>query len=145
MGEKEVYMLQRDQEESNRLNEQSKFLRALFNNSLLHSSIPRDGLYNIADVGTGTGVWMDEAQQELDPMLSGTTVQFFGFDISDTQFPRKKRTGQQFLVHDAVQPFPTQYRDRFDLIHVRFLSYGIKANQLENFVDSVLQILRESG
>ena len=31
-----MYMLQRDYEESNRLNEQSKFLRALFNNFLIH-------------------------------------------------------------------------------------------------------------
>ena len=132
MDAKEVYMLQRGHEESNRLNEQSKLLRGLFDNLLIHPSIPRDELREIADVGTGTGVWIDEVQQELQPTFDGQNVQFIGFDISDAQFPRKKRAGQgqDFFVHDAVQAFPAQYHHKFDLVHIRFLSYAIKANQL---------------
>ena len=63
-------MLQRD-EESKRLNALSKFLRALFYGHLIHPSIPRHELRAVADVGTGTGVWVDDVQQELDAALGG--------------------------------------------------------------------------
>jgi SAM-dependent methyltransferase len=142
MDKKGSYMLQRDEEESRRLNAQSKFLQALFHGHLIHPSIPRHELRAVADVGTGTGVWLEEVQQELDATSGGQTVQLTGFDVSGDQFPRQKRPGVEFLVHDAVQPFPIEYHNRFDLVHLRFLSYGIQADRLESFVDSVLQILR---
>jgi hypothetical protein len=145
MGENKVYMLERDQVESNRLEEQSSFLHALFHRRLLHSSIPRDKLHAVADVGTGTGVWMREVQQELDSKPGDQSVQFVGVDVSDDQFPIQRPVNHEYLVHDAVRPFPQEYHTRFDLVHVRFLSYGIKAHQLEDFVDSVSQIVRESG
>ena len=72
----------------------------------------------------------------------GATVQFTGFDVSADQFPRQKRPDREFVVHDAVEPFPIKYHDGFDLVHIRFLSYGIQADRLPDFVDSVLQILR---
>ncbi len=144
MSRAEAYMLQRDHEESDRLNKQSKFLHALFDHCILHPSIPRKGLHAIADVGTGTGVWMEEVQQELNSTLRGQSVQLVGFDVSEDQFPDQKRSDLEYRVHDAVNPFPARYHNTFDLVHVRFLSYGIKAHQLEAFVDSVSQIVRES-
>jgi len=145
MGEPRVYMLERDHAESIRLEKQSSFLHALFHRRLLHPSIPRDKLHAIADVGTGTGVWMRELQQELDSTTGDHSVQFVGFDISDDQFPVQKPSNHAYLVHDAARPFPQKYHNKFDLVHVRFLSYGIKAHQLEDFVDSIAQIIRESG
>lgn len=144
MGESKVYMLKRDHNESIRLEEQSSFLHALFHHRLLHSSIPRDPLHAVADVGTGTGVWMRELQQELDSTPGSKSVQFVGFDSSDDQFPLQKPSNHKYVVHDAVRPFPPEFHHRFDLVHLRFLSYGIKAHQLEEFVDSVSQIIRES-
>ncbi|MCJ1377687.1 hypothetical protein MMC17_000783 [Xylographa soralifera] len=138
-------MLQRNPEEVERLNAQSYFLRAFFNGQLIHPSIPRDGLQAIADVGTGTGVWMEEVQQEFAATNIGRNVQFTGFDISGALFPRQKRPGQTFVIHDAVEPFPDKYHEKFDLVHLRFLSYGIKVDQLEDLVEWVSEILRPGG
>lgn len=144
MGENEAYMLERDHNESIRLEEQSSILHALFHRRLLHSSIPRDTLHAVADVGTGTGVWMRELQQELDSKPGNQSVQFVGFDSSGDQFPLQRPSNHEYLVHDAVRAFPEEYHNTFDLVHVRFLSYGIKAHQLEDLVDSVSQIISES-
>ena len=144
MVEKAANIEKRNPEEIERLNAQSHFLRAFHNGHLIHPSIPRDGLQAIADIGTGTGVWMEEVQQEFATTNVGRNVQFTGFDISWTLFPDQNRPGQTFVVHDAVQPFPDEYHETFDLVHIRFLSYGIKADQLEDFVESVSEILRES-
>ena len=143
MAETEAYMLQRDQDESDRLNKQSKFLRALFNNFVIHPSVPRHNLHAVADVGTGTGIWLEEARQELGHGANGESVQYVGFDISGDQFPDSKTSGLEFVVHDAVTPFPAQYHEKFDLVHLRFLSYAIKANQLQDCVDSVSRLIRK--
>ena len=86
---------------------------------------------------------MEEVQRELDATVTRQAVRFIGFDVSDGQFPCDERSGQEYVLHDAAKPFPLQYHDKFDLVHLRFLSYGIKAHQLEDFVDNVSQIIRE--
>lgn len=143
MGQIEVYMLARNLEESGRLNQQSKFLRALFKDSSFHPSIPRGSLHAIADVGTGTGIWLEEVRRELEDTQDRKAVQYIGFDISPDQFPSHKHPALEYVVHDAVTSFPEQYHERFDLVHLRFLSYGIRENQLEDCVNSVSQIIRE--
>ncbi|MCJ1431978.1 hypothetical protein MMC27_001334 [Xylographa pallens] len=145
MVDKVANMENRNSEEIERLNAQSCFMRAFFNGHLVHPSIPRDNLQAIADIGTGTGVWMEEVQQEFETTNVGRNVQFTGFDITGTLFPHQKRPGQAFVVHDAVQPFPDEYHEKFDLVHIRFLSYSIKARQLEDLVEWVSEILRPGG
>ena len=143
MAEGEVYMLQRDQDESIRLNKQSRLLHALFNKSAIHPSIPRDTIHAIADVGTGTGIWLEEVQHELEHARGGESMQYVGFDISEDLFPNLNDTLLEYVVHDAVTPFPEKYHERFDLVHLRFLSYGIKESQLEDCVDSVSKLIRK--
>ncbi|MCJ1392252.1 hypothetical protein MMC18_005119 [Xylographa bjoerkii] len=145
MVDKDAYMLQRNLEEIEPLNAQSRFLRALCNGHLIHPSVPRDDLKAIADIGTGTGVWMEEVQQEFEATHAGRNVQFTGFDVSETLFPCQNRPGQTFVVHDAVQPFPDEYHEKFDLVHLRFLSYSIEPHQLEDLVEFVSEILRPGG
>ena len=139
----EAYMLQRDSKESMRLNGQHEFMRALSSNNLIHPSIPRGSLQAIADVGTGTGVWLEDTAHDL--LTSGTpsgNIEFVGFDISPQQFPQSRNKGMDFVTHNIIEPFPQQYREKFDLVHVRLLSYAIKANDLLKAVENVIEILR---
>ena len=156
----EAYMLQRNPTESTRLNAQHAFFLALAHNQFIHPSIPRQNLRAIADVGTGTGVWLRETAQELvdgahcthDSSASGVVVddyEFVGFDVSPSQFPLPEDKAVQgnahvdFVVHDITEPFPPQYHGKFDLVHVRFLTYAIKAAGLARVVENVVQILRK--
>ena len=135
----EAYMLGRNQAESERLDAQHNFSRSLAHGKLIQPSISQSGLLRIADVGTGTGIWIREAATEV--AASNAETKFSGFDISAQQFPGDEIPGVEFIKHDAVQPFPQRYHERFDLVHVRLLSYAIKAQDLDMTVRNIVQII----
>ena len=139
----EAYMLQRDSKESMRLNGQHEFMRALSSNHLIHPSIPRGSLQAIADVGTGTGVWLEDTTHDLLTLGNPSgNIELVGFDVSPQQFPQSRNEGMDFVTHDIIEPFPQQYREEFDLVHVRLLSYAIKAHDLLKAVENLVEILR---
>ena len=142
MATEDVYMLSRNQEESQRLDAQHHYSRALAHGHLIQPSIPQSSLRKIADVGTGTGIWLREAAQQL--AKPDELIEFTGFDISAQQFPKDNIQGVHFVVHDVVEPFPQQYHGNFDLVHVRLLSYALKAQILKKAVENIIKILRES-
>ena len=139
MATEEAYMLNRSQEESIRLDAQHHYMRQLAHGSLIQPSIPRAALRAIADVGTGTGIWLREAAQEL--TTSQEKIEFTGFDISAQQFPKDDIHGVNFVEHNVVEPFPPEYHEKYDLVHVRLLSYALRAQDLENSVRNIIQIL----
>ena len=142
------YMLQRDSQESKRLNAQHEFLVSLSGGHLIHPSIRCKGLQSVADVATGTGVWLRDvaAIPNFSTQPDGKTTEFTGFDISPQQFPPVEDlpSNVKFVVHDVTKPFPPEYHETFDLVSVRLLSYVIKAAELEKIVRHTLQIIRES-
>ncbi len=140
MATDEAYMLTRDQDESRRLDIQHMFMRQLAHGSLIQPSIPRSELRTVADVATGTGVWLREAAQEL--TTSHEMISYTGFDISAEQFPKDHIPGVSFIVQNVVEPFPPEYHGRYDLVNVRLLSYALKAQDLEISVKNIIQILR---
>jgi len=142
MSTNEAYMLSRGQEESRRLDAQHHFSRELAHGHLVQPSVPHSGLRSIADVGTGTGIWLRELAQELVTPIG--QIEFTGFDISAQQFPKVNIQGVGFIVHSVVEPFPRQYHEKFDLVHVRLLSYALKAQDLDKAVGNIIQILRKS-
>ena len=141
MAMQESYMLGRDQEETKRLDTQHLFMRQLTHGSLLHHSINPSNLRAVADVGTGTGIWLREAAREL--RAAENPIEFTGFDISPQQFPTDKIQNVEFVVHDVVEPFQPQYHAKFDVVHVRFLSFALKAQDLNISVENIVRIIRE--
>ena len=147
-------MLPRNSAESVRLNSQHAFLYQLAHGQFIHSSIPCSDIHSVADVGTGTGIWLQELAAsntfKCDETFAGGQsggVEYVGFDISAAQFPsdgEKVGKGIKFVVHDAVNSFPAQYHGRFDLVNVRLLSYAIKAKDLRSVVEGVVEIMSQS-
>ena len=137
-------MLQRDSLESKRLDAQHDYMRTLSNGHLIHPSVPINVIRTVADVGTGTGVWLRDIATSSS-VTNGEEATFVGFDISPLQFPSPETVSPNvnFVVHDITKPFPTKYYESFDLVNVRLLSYAIRAVDLEKTVWHILQILRE--
>ena len=137
----EAYMLQRNTQESRRLDNQHDLLRNLMDGKLVHPFVPLEKVRAVADVGTGTGLWLKDLRQTLQE--TNQQVELVGFDISELQFPQELRPDIELVLHDIVETFPQKYHGKFDLVQVRLLSYAIKAKDLVKAVESVCQIIRK--
>ena len=69
-------------------------------------------------------------------------MDYFGFDINPDKFTKGPQPGVQFVLHDITKPFPDEYREKFDLVHVRLLVYAVAASKLAAVVQNIVQILR---
>ena len=139
-------MLNRDKDESKRLDFQHEFMRALGHGNILHPSIPRNELSAVADVGTGTGVWLNDlAQIFREGGEHKAELDFVGFDMSPEQFPSSEDRSPEvdFVVHDMTTRFPPEYHGRFDLVNLRFLVYALKEIDLKKVIEYVTEILRK--
>ena len=141
------YMLRRDKHESKRLDFQHEFTKAMGNGRLLHPSIPLQGLKAIADVGTGTGIWLDDIAESLQ---KSTQVQqspeLVGFDVSAEQFPPAEDRVPEIdlVVHDMTTRYPEKYHGRFDVVNIRYMEYALKESDLEKTVENIAELLRKT-
>ena len=98
----------------------------------------------MADVGIGTGIWLQDVAR--DPRFAGNEAkipEFVGFDLSSQQVLREIAPGMSFVIQSITEQFPQLYHGKFDLVHVRFLSNAIKAQDMAKVVENVVRILRQ--
>ena len=151
MASKSSYMLKRDKDESKRLDFQHEFMRALGHGNILHPSIPRQNVRAVADVGTGTGIWLNDIAEELQAYekhgSNDAHLHFVGFDISAEQFPSPDDQVPKvnFVVHDMTAPFPEEYHGKFDLVNVRFLVYALNELHLQKVIENMAEILSKDS
>ncbi|KAI9733443.1 MAG: hypothetical protein M1818_007191 [Claussenomyces sp. TS43310] len=142
-GSEELYMLnKRDEQESNRLRTQHEFLRILSNGHLLHPMIPLDKVSSVADIATGTATWLIDLKKSLAavPRTGAAPCYFHGFDISAAQYPADP--GDIVLtLHDAREPFPSEFHGRFDVVHVRLLVLAVKETEIKQTLANVVELL----
>ncbi|KAM5449461.1 hypothetical protein MaudCBS49596_004942 [Microsporum audouinii] len=136
------YVFGRDQKESERLDAQHRLLSKVTDNTLIHPSIPKEGLHSVADIGTGTGIWLKDVSQLLEK--TNTQCYYHGFDISADQFP-KNPENIQLSVQDITLPFPKEYWNRFDIVHVRLLVAALQESDYKAAVSNLSAILRPGG
>ena len=144
-------MLKRDKDESKRLDFQHEFMRALGHGNILHPSIPRQNVRAVADMGTGTGIWLNHIAEELRAYekhgKNDANLHLVGFDISAEQFPTRddQLPEVDFVVHDMTIPFPEQYHGRFDLVNMRFLVYALNEVALQKVIENIAVILSKDS
>ncbi|EAW11325.1 putative LaeA-like methyltransferase [Aspergillus clavatus NRRL 1] len=147
----EAYLLSRDAEESKRLNAQHVFLVDVIGGTPIHPSIPTENIQTIADAGTGTGIWLVDVATTLNKLhpQRETKLDLHGFDISPAQFPftklREPRHEIRLSVQDITCPFPKEYHNRFDLVHVRLLAGAMKEADYPATVRNLYNILKPGG
>ena len=96
---------------STRLNTQHDFIKQACDGHALHPSIPKESILNVADVATGTGVWLQDVASQLSaiPSPNGQKRHFHGFDIQDAQFPVKCSESMAFSVQNVSCQFSVQH------------------------------------
>ncbi|KAJ5267185.1 hypothetical protein N7478_009993 [Penicillium angulare] len=145
---KDIYFLGRDKEETERLNKQHRFLLAVSDDRLIHLAIPTGNIAAVADIGTGTGICLEELAHILP---TTKPLDLHGFDISSAQFP----PGAEIIVsgkrpipltaHDALNKYPAEHQGRYDLVHIRLLVAGIKKEDYAIVLRNARDLLKPKG
>ncbi|KAL4895020.1 hypothetical protein BDV59DRAFT_159117 [Aspergillus ambiguus] len=146
ISREDLYILDRNPEESARLNKQHEFLVDLIGGHPIHPSIPTENITAVADVATGTGIWLSSLPKSLP---SPNDLYLHGFDISTTQFPFYKDITPTYEIylsaHDARDRFPEDHRGRYDLVHLRLLVGAFKEEDYMRTVQNVYELLKPGG
>lgn len=92
----------------------------------------------IADVATGTAIWLLDVAKTLPK-----ETQLYGFDISAAQFPPLEARPSNVSLHEhsITKPFPTEYHGTFDLVAVRFVTAGLRGDDWDAAVQNVKALL----
>ncbi|KAJ5595212.1 Methyltransferase type 12 [Penicillium hispanicum] len=146
--EHDIYLFGRGEVETERLNRQHPFFVALSNNELIHPSILKDSIHAVADIGTGTGIWL----QDVAKALSDTSPLYLhGFDVSSAQYPAGHvipglgKGTIQLSVHDTLHPYPSEHYGRYDLVHIRLLTAGLPKEDYATVVNNAWDLLKPGG
>ncbi|KAL2006099.1 hypothetical protein VTN00DRAFT_9753 [Thermoascus crustaceus] len=148
--EQELYLLnKRDEEESARLDEQHEFIVKVTGGSPINESIPRENLFAVADVGTGTGIWLRDVSELLKREEASAAEKrpryYRGFDVSPDQFPSDADAGARnihFSVQNILEPFPDKHRNRYDLVNVRLMVVALREVDYRAVVANLVTLLK---
>ncbi|KAK3395165.1 hypothetical protein B0H63DRAFT_462758 [Podospora didyma] len=119
--------------------------------NLIHPHIVADlkgskGEINVADVGTGTGVWALDVSR-LSTTL-GVKINVHGFDISDEQFPPFNilPINCQFSVSDALATPLSALHGTFDIVHIaHFACVRALGEDPSPVINHALALLKPGG
>ncbi|KAI1737630.1 S-adenosyl-L-methionine-dependent methyltransferase [Xylaria scruposa] len=134
-------MYPRIEEIPERLDEQHFFTTKTLG-FLIHPNIPTSSAVKIADIGTGTGVWLFDVAKSLPP-----TCQLTGFDITSSAFPppHKWPSNVSFKIQDMLLPFPDSEIGTYDIVAVRFISSATTRAEWAHAIENLVKLLKPGG
>lgn len=96
----------------------------------------------VADIGTGTGIWLRDLAHELpgDARLDGC-------DFDTSKFPRvgSLPSNVNLSFGNVLKPFPQELLGQYDLDHASFFMFALKANQWESAAANIRTLLTPGG
>ncbi|KAI5921202.1 S-adenosyl-L-methionine-dependent methyltransferase [Camillea tinctor] len=104
----------------------------------------RDYLDNnrIADVGTGTGIWLTDIAAVLPP-----SAQLDGLDISfDAAPPSSWLPPNVRLQHwDVTEDVPDDLAEKFDIVNIRHFCFVFKNGDIQSVLKNLARLLKPGG
>ncbi|KAF4621499.1 hypothetical protein G7Y89_g14575 [Cudoniella acicularis] len=87
-------------------------------------------------------IWATELADKL-----GASAIVDAFDVSADQFPPRgwRSPNVCFTSHDCFKPFPAEYQNQFDIVHLRFWLCIINDDVVEPLLENVLTLLKPGG
>ncbi|RYP61548.1 hypothetical protein DL769_007648 [Monosporascus sp. CRB-8-3] len=119
------YPLSRDFVDFNRLNLQHHLWKDIFGYTL-SPKIPRDKKFlKVADIATGTGVWLLDLHTQLDPV---TETELVGFDVDINQVGPKEWLPNNLSIREwsVFDDVPEDLVGTFDIVNVRLIVFVIE-------------------
>ncbi|OCL03346.1 S-adenosyl-L-methionine-dependent methyltransferase [Glonium stellatum] len=139
---KDTYVLSRNHAAASRLNYQFYLWKDTLGFNL-HPNIPTPKPdARIADVATGTGIWLLDLAHSLPK-----SVQLDGFDIDISQSPPAQWLPPNVNIRtwDLFQDVPTDFVGKFDIVHVRLIGLAVKDNNPLQVVSALHKLLKPGG
>lgn len=97
----------------------------------------------IADVGTGTGIWLHDVHRQL------PNAELHGFDISDEQYPAAGFLPPNMSLRhlNILQDIPPEYVGKYDLVHARLLVQVVNqaGGDPRPIIQNVMKMLKPGG
>ncbi|KAK6544325.1 hypothetical protein TWF694_001025 [Orbilia ellipsospora] len=96
----------------------------------------------IADIATGTGIWIEELSKSLPP-----SCVLHGYDITDRQFPNPANIppNLKFSLLDIFEPIPEALYEKYDIVHIRLLCMVLKVNEWYNVIANIRKLIKPGG
>lgn len=106
------------QQDVNRLRDMHRVLKHCMNGKLVLAPIDLSKSdLRILDACTSDGYWLFDLRNDIG---TGHGHTFIGVDIDATRFPSKYPEDVTLQAQDTSAPWPSEWRDSFDLVHQRF-------------------------
>ncbi|KAI0124803.1 S-adenosyl-L-methionine-dependent methyltransferase [Xylariales sp. AK1849] len=96
----------------------------------------------VADIGTGTGVWLRGLAEQLPP-----SSRLDGYDFDISKFPPEKTLphNTRLSFGNILEPFPSELHGKYDVVHVRLLMFGLKTDQWDFACRNLTTLLKPGG
>jgi len=149
--QEDLYLLsyRRDNvEEDRRLDTQhDRITHAILEGHLIHPSIPKSQITeSIADLGCGTGIWLEDVAGALFADRKPYTADessplLVGFDVNAHAFKLNPTHNVRLVQHDCTKRFDPSYIGKFDLVNMRGLAYALTPEAFSHVIDNATQLL----
>ncbi|KAH8432922.1 uncharacterized protein LDX57_010555 [Aspergillus melleus] len=142
MQAEDKYVFPRDYLDNDRINLQHYLWVRLFG-YLLHPSIPTENpCLKVADIGTGTGIWLSDLTDKLPP-----SVELHGLDISfaATAPPEWLPSNIKLRQWDVLSDPPQDLLEAFDVVHIRLFSLVLSNNDVNSVLGRLQGLLKPGG
>lgn len=139
-----AYLLKRDYMGSSRLNLQYY----LWKESLgfnIHPNIPvasLDPTARIADVATGTGIWLMESRSLFPPTAK---LDALDVDLSCAPHPKWLPSNMSLRQWDMLSDVPEDLVGTYDFVHVRLILLVIKDSNPTKLINNLFKLLKPGG
>jgi SAM-dependent methyltransferase len=96
----------------------------------------------VADIACGTGIWLTDLADSLPP-----SSRLDGFDFDISKFPPQEslKSNVHLDYLNILEPFPDKLKGTYDLVHVRLVMFGLKADEWEPAAANLLTLLKPGG
>jgi gliotoxin biosynthesis N-methyltransferase len=92
---------------------------------------------------SGLGIWLQDLRKQAGPVADEQT--YIGTDLVEDLFPKPRPHGIEFKKQSITEPWPTEWKESFDLVHQRQV-LGFCGNfSLEQAVANLCALAKPGG